>query len=573
MKNKKNERSGIQKFSTGIDGLDEMTFGGLPRGRATLLVGGPGAGKTICALQTLVEGAKRDREPGIFVAFEESAPRILENAATFGWNLPALQKKNLFFLNAQPTPDLIQAGACDLEGLLAALSSKAKAMNARRIVFDSLDVMLDLMGDKKSERREAYRLHEWLIRQGLSAVITAKSSERSAGIAFQESLGFMQFMTDCVIMINHRVSDGVSQRSIRVMKYRGSSFAENESALVIGKRGLDVAGSRRLLIQRSRLSASRVSSGIPSLDDMLGGGYFRGASILVTGAPGTAKTSLGGAFVDAACLRGEKALFVSFDSDPSEVVRNLASINVRLARHLKSGLLHVAAARSGNSSAEVHLAWIKDLVREQEARCLVVDPVSALSHQGNELTAHGVVERLIDWLKVRGITFFCSSLLDSKTPEMESTPLQISTVADTWMHLSYLVHAGERNRALTIVKSRGTSHSRQVREMILSREGISLADVYTAGGEVLMGTLRWEKEQALRDERRKSELESQRRDREMEIEELEISNRLRVLENELKVKQAQRMALKNERASHLSGQAEEQKRVRELREGTPASPG
>jgi circadian clock protein KaiC len=282
---------------------------------------------------------------------------------------------------------------------------------------------------------------------------------------------------------------------------------------------------------------------------MLEGGYFRGAGILITGSPGTAKTTLSGAFTQAACLRGESTLFVSFDSEPAEIVRNLVSVNIRLQRFVTRGLLRLFTARSGESSAEVHFMRIRAMARLHKVRNLVIDPVSALSKQGNELTAHSVLERLVDWVKSEGITLVCTSLLDSATPEMESTRLQISTIADTWLHMSYLIRAGERNRALTIVKSRGTAHSNQVRELILHHTGLTLTDVYTAGGEVLMGTMRWEKEQAVEAEHLQKQTEVRRKLEELELADVELTGRLQALQRELEAKRAEKELLK--RAEHV----------------------
>lgn len=468
-----------------------MTGGGLPTGRVTLVEGGPGAGKTLLALQSLVNGAQQYDEPGIFVAFEESASRIKANAATFGWNLDSLQRKKLFFLDAKPTPDLVQAGAFDLGGMLAAIDAKARQIRAKRIVFDALDVVLTLLNDPEAERREVYRLHEWLVDRGLTAVITAKAV--AGGLSAPANQ--LQFMVDCAMALSHDEVEGVSQRGLRILKYRGSAFSENRSPLVIGPQGVEVAGLRRLAGDYQAVASERVSSGVARLDTMLDGGYHRGASVLITGAPGTAKTTLCGAFLEAACRRGERAMLVSFDSAAGEIVRNLASVNIRLERYRRRGLLRVASARAGAGSAEVHFSDIKRMAMAQGARCLVVDPLSALSKQGNELTAPGMVERVTDWAKAHGITLMCSSLLDGPLPDAERSPLQISTIADTWIHLNYLVNGGERNRALTIIKSRGTAHSNQVRELVLDRTGVTLADVFTEGGAVLMGALRWQKEQ------------------------------------------------------------------------------
>lgn len=300
-----------KKAPTGIAGFDEITNGGLPCGRTTLLSGGPGSGKTLFALRFLVHGAQECKEPGIFVAFEENSKRIVANAQSFGWDLAQLQKKKLYFLDAQPTPDLVQSGTFDLSGMLAALEAKINEMGAKRIVFDALDIVLALLPNPADERREIYRLHEWLVSHEITGLITAKSGGAETSPFTLQPFGFMQFMVDCSVILNHRVSLGVSQRNLRVQKYRGSSFDENESPFVIGKNGFDVALARSLGRREAKVSQERVSSGVKRLDTMLGGGYYRGASVLITGFPGTAKTTLSGAFAEAACQRGERTLFVS----------------------------------------------------------------------------------------------------------------------------------------------------------------------------------------------------------------------------------------------------------------------
>jgi circadian clock protein KaiC len=348
--NKMNTRKTVAqapaKAPTGIDGFDEITHGGLPRARTTLLGGGPGSGKTLMALQTLVNAARRDNEPGIFVAFEESSERVIANAAQFGWDLEGLQKKKLFFLNAQPNPDMLQAGSFDLGGMLAGLGAKALEMNARRIVFDSIDVVLALLGGMEAEHRELYRLNNWILKLGLTAIITCKSGGETRRMDLGSHLGFMQFMVDCAVMLNHDLVEGVSQRSLRVVKYRGSGFSENESPFLIGSQGLEVAGIREMDHSDVGVTTERVSSGVERLDTMLGGGYFRAASVLITGFPGTAKSTLSGAFAEAACTRGERTMYISFDSDANEVMRNLASVNIRLERFIKKGILRLVSARA-----------------------------------------------------------------------------------------------------------------------------------------------------------------------------------------------------------------------------------
>ncbi len=498
------------------------------------------------ALQSLVNGARRDNEPGIFVAFEESSLRIMANAKKFGWDLAELQKKKLFFLDVQPTPDLVQSGNFDLSGMLSALEAKVREIKAKRIVFDAVDIVLALLNDSVAERREVYRLHEWLLDSGLTAIITAKAGRYEGTAGNRTQLGFMQFMVDCAVTLNHEVLQGVSKRNLRVLKYRGSAFSENESPFLIGSGGLEVAGAPELGRSKGSVMSvitERVSSGVPRLDVMLGGGYYRGSGVLITGFPGTAKSTLSGAFAEAACRRGERTLFISFDSDVNELVRNLASVHIRLEPFVKKGLLRLVSARAITGRPEIHLMQIKALAKEHGARCVVIDPVAALSRPGNEGTASSVAERMIDWIKAAGITLVCTTLLNEAGMQVEGTPLQISSISDTWIHLNYLVHAGERNRGLSIIKSRGTAHSNQVRELVLSDTGVTLADAYTAGGEVLMGTLRWEKERAVRAARDESQLVAKQSQATLETEEALLEVRLKAVQLELEVKRMEKQAL------------------------------
>ncbi len=563
------------KAPTGIVGLDEITGGGLPRGRTTLLLGGPGSGKTILSLQFLVHGIKVCKEPAIFVAFEETSTRILANAESFGWNLVGLcGQKKLYFLDAQPTPDLVQSGNFDLNGMLAALEAQAKDMKARRIVFDALDIVLALLPDHAAKRREIYRLHEWLLAHELTGIITAKvGGEESTAISHQP-FGFMQFMVDCAVILNHSVVQGVSQRNLRIQKYRGSSFDENESPLLIGTTGLEVATAPTMGLMNAKVSSERVSSGVERLDTMLGGGYYRGASVLITGFPGTAKTTLSGTFTEAACRRDERTLFVSFDSDTNEVIRDLGSVGIRLDRYVKSGLLRMASARSITGSAETYLVRIKTLAKEHGARCVVIDPVSTWSKSGHDMRAHSVAERLIDWSKAHGTTLLCTNLLDEMSSQAEGgSPLQISTLVDTWIHLNYLVQAGERNRGLSIIKSRGTAHSNQVRELVLSDAGVTLTDTYTAGGEVLMGTLRWEKESAERVANEVTEVATKLKRVRLDAEEAELEVRVKSLQVELEAKHVEKALLIHTTKSREGDLSRERARMEELRGADSMTPG
>lgn len=499
----------IAKAKTGIAGFDEITRGGLPAQRTTLVVGGPGAGKTIFALQSLVNAAKELREPGIFVALEESTRQIIANAATFGWDLPALEREKLFFLDARLSPTTVKAGDFDISAMLAGLEAKAKEMKAKRIVFDGLDVLLTLLDDQTKERLEAYRLQEWLKKTGLTAVLTAKAADSEQVHA--ERYSFMQFMVDAVVLLHHRLIERVSLRSLRVMKYRGSGFAEGEFPMVIAPTGIEVATFDQDELE-FQASTERVSSGVPRLDTMLDGGYYRGSGILISGAPGTAKTTLAGAFSLAACKRGERVLFVSFDEAGSQITRNLRSVGIDLEPCRKKGLLEIYAIRTESLSSEEHLITLKRKIKDFGPKSMVIDPLSALGKAGGHIAAVHASLRLLDYARACGVTTLCTSLVDDEATA-ETTSTQISTIADTWIHLAYIVSGGERNRTLTIVKSRGMKHSNQVRELILSSNGLTLADVYTAGGTVLVGTSRWEYEaqQRLDEETHRAEIAHKRR--------------------------------------------------------------
>ena len=316
----------ITKMLTGIQGFDEITDGGLPRGRTTLVMGGPGCGKTVFALQSLVNGARRTKEAGLFVAFEESTRQIVANAATFGWDLPALEKKKLFFLDARLSPEVVKAGEFDLVGMLNVLRAKAEEIHAKRIVFDGIDVLLGLLDDPVAERREIYRIRDWLSQTGLTGIITQKVSGSEA----DQRYGFLQFMVDCVVVLRHQVVDGSAFRNLRVMKYRGSGFAGDEFPITLTNEGMQLTNRGPTELQYD-VTDERVSSGLPRLDNMLHGGYYRGSNVLISGAPGTAKSTLAGLFAAAACERGERTLYVSFDEGAAQIVRNLRSVGIRLA--------------------------------------------------------------------------------------------------------------------------------------------------------------------------------------------------------------------------------------------------
>jgi circadian clock protein KaiC len=557
----------LAKLATGIEGFDELSGGGLPRHRTTLLIGGPGVGKTVFALQCLVNAAHRQRTPGIFVAFEESAPQIIANGATFNWGLVGLAKKKIFFLDAHLSPTLVTAGDFDLTGMLAMLAAKKKQIGAQWIVFDGMDVLLTLLRDPAAEMREIYRVRDWLADNALTAIITAKAENRTSELLHYD---FLQFMVDCVVRFERRQEDRVCAQSIQITKYRGSGYATAEFPMSFGPSGIEVGAADPVQIEH-KASSERITVGFQRLDAMLGGGVFRGSSTLVTGVPGTSKTTLAGKFAESACRRGERALFVSFDEAAGQIMRNLSSVGIQLKAHVKSGLLRMYSARTEGISAEEHLIKLRSLIREYHPSCIVIDPLTAIAKAGTLGAARTVANRLIYMIKDEGITLFVTALSETDDMQAESTDLQISTIADTWIHLSYLVRSGERNRALTIIKSRGTAHSNQVRELVLHSSGPTLTDVYSAGGEVLMGTLRWEKESEESAKQARSLAEFDQKRRGLQFAEASTSAQIKALQLDLQRQRAELALNRGENNVRAVSSSERENELRKRRSADPAS--
>ena len=540
----------------------------MPRHRTSLLIGGPGAGKTVFALQCLVNAARRQRAAGIFVAFEENPRQIIANGATFDWGLESLPENQLFFLDAHLSPTLVKAGDFDLAGMLAMLAAKKQEIGAQWIVFDGIDVLLTLLQDPVAEMREIYRIRDWLADNALTAIITAKLEARTP-----EALhyGFLQFMADCVVRFERHQEDRICTRSLQIAKYRGSDYAAAEFPLSFGPSGIEVGVAEPAEIGHEA-SSERVTAGFQRLDAMLGGGVFRGSSTLITGVPGTSKTTLAGKFAETACRRGERTLFVSYDEGAEQIARNLSSVGIPLKAHVKSGLLRMYSARTEGISAEEHLLKLKSLIREYRPRCMVIDPLTAIAKSGRLGAARTAANRLIYMVKDEGITLLLTALSEADDPRTESTELQISTIADTWIHLSYLVRSGERNRALTIIKSRGTAHSNQVRELVLSNSGPTLTDVYSAGGEVLMGTLRWEKEaeDSARKTRQRTEFEHKRR--ELQFAEARTSAQVKALQMDLQRQRAELALYSGDDEVRNVSSSERETELRKRRHADPAGP-
>ena len=525
-------------------------------------------GKTVFALQCLVNGARRGRAPGIFVAFEESPRQIVANAGGFDWRLAHLPGRQLHFFDARLSSTAIKGGEFDLAGMLAMLEAKKREIGAQWIALDGIDVLLALLQDPAAEMRELYRLRDWLAASALTAIVTAKLEDRTSRPLHYEML---QFMVDCVVRFERRQEGAVCTQSIQLTKYRGSGYAAAEFPVSFGPSGIEVGGTEPAELAHEA-SAEKVSTGFERLDTMLGGGVYRGSGTLLTGVPGTSKTTLAGKFAEAACQRGERTLFVSYDEAASQIARNLTSVGIRLKPHLDSGLLRIYAARTEGTSAEEHLGGLRDLVREHRPRCMVIDPLTAIAKAGSVGAARTVADRLIYMVKRQGVTLLVTALSESNDARAEATDLQISTIADTWIHLSYLVQGGERNRALTIVKSRGTAHSNQVRELLLTRSGPTLTDVYNAGGEVLMGTLRWEKEAAEDDRNVRQRAEFEHKRRELQFAEARTRAQIQAMQVDLERQRAELALYADAGEAHDASSNERGKELRRRRGADRAQP-
>jgi circadian clock protein KaiC len=473
-----------------VQGLDEITGGGFPRGRPTLLCGSAGAGKTLLAMEFLIRGATAYNEPGVFMAFEETADELTQNVRSLGFDLDELAKEKklaIDFVRIEPS-EIDETGDYDLEGLFIRLGAAIDAIGARRVALDTIENLFAGLQNQGILRAELRRLFRWLKDRGVTAVITA---ERGDGALTRH--GLEEYVSDCVILLDHRVTDEVSTRRLRVVKYRGTAHGTNEYPFLIDQDGFSVFPVTSLTLQH-QVSDDRISSGVPRLDTMLGGsGFHRGSTILVSGTAGTGKTSLAASFVDAACRRGERCLYFSFEESPGQITRNMRSIGLNLEQWFKRNLLRFHSSRATFHGLEMHLAIIHKIIEEFQPKVVVLDPVGSLIHAGNRRDAQTMLVRLIDFLKQRQITAFLTNLTSGGTA-LERTDVEISSIVDTWLFTRDIELDSERNRALYVLKSRGTAHSNQLREFRLTQRGIDLLDVYVGPGGVLTGSSRLSQE-------------------------------------------------------------------------------
>jgi circadian clock protein KaiC len=480
------KQKSLPKAATGIAGIDEITGGGLPRGRPTLICGGAGCGKTLLAMEFLVRGATRFHEPGVFMVFEETEQDLKSNFASLGFDLDRLvaEKKLVLDYVRVERSEIEATGEYDLEGLFVRLGHAIDSIGAKRVVIDTVEALFSGLPDEGILRAELRRLFAWLKQKGVTAIITG---ERGEGTLTR--YGLEEYVADCVILLDHRLTNDVPTRRLRIVKYRGSLHGTNDYPFLIEGTGISVLPITSLGLDYAA-PTQRVSSGIPRLDAMLGGkGYFRASSILVSGTAGTGKTSLAAAFVEAAARRGERSLFFAFEESHSQVIRNMSSIGIDLESWFKKGLIHFHAARPSTYGLEMHLASIHKVVNQVKPRIVVLDPLPDLASQAIPQEIKSMLMRLIDFFKTEQITTLFTSLTRGGEAA-EKTQLGVSSLMDTWLLLRNLEYAGERNRALYLLKSRGMAHSNQVREFRLSRKGIELVDVYVGAGTVLTGAAR-----------------------------------------------------------------------------------
>jgi circadian clock protein KaiC len=487
---KNQENRTLPKAPTGIQGLDEITTGGFPRGRPTLICGSAGAGKTLLAMEFLVRGATQYNEPGVFMAFEETAPELTQNVRSLGFDLDELakQKKLVIDFVRIERSEIDETGDYDLEGLFIRLGAAIDGISARRVVLDTIENLFAGLQNEGILRAELRRLFRWLKDRGVTAVITA---ERGEGALTRH--GLEEYVSDCVVLLDHRVSDQVSTRRLRIVKYRGTAHGTNEYPFLIDEDGFSVLPVTSLGLQH-QVSNERISSGVSRLDTMLGGeGFFRGTTILASGTAGTGKTSLAAHFVDAACRRGERAIYFSFEESQGQLIRNMRSIGLNLEQWTRKDLLRFHSSRATFHGLEMHLAIIHKIVQEFQPKVVVIDPIGSLIQAGNRRDAHTMLIRLIDFLKQRQVTAFLTNLT-SGGDALEKTDVEISSIVDTWLFMRDIELDGERNRALYVLKSRGMAHSNQLREFLLTPQGIDLLDVYVGPEGVLTGSSRLSQE-------------------------------------------------------------------------------
>ncbi len=480
----------LLKVRTGIEGLDEITGGGLPAGRPTLVCGSAGCGKTMLAMEFLVRGATQFGEPGVFMMFEENAAELTANVHSLGFDLEKLAAQKLIALDYVHIErrEIEETGEYDLEGLFIRLGHAIDTIGAKRVVLDTVEALFAGLPNHAVLRAELRRLFRWLKDRGMTAIITGEKGEGNAITRY----GLEEYVADCVIILDQRIQEQISTRRLRVLKYRGTAHGMNEYPFLIGVHGFSVLPITSLQLDHP-VSTQRVPTGIARLDEMLGGkGIFRGSSVLVSGSPGTGKSSIAARLIEATCQRGESALIFAYEESAAQIIRNMRSVNIDLAPWVKKGLLQIHSSRPTLHGLEQHLVMMHDIVRAFRPAVVAVDPISNLTMAYDDAEVKPTLMRLIDFLKKEQITAVFTSLTSGgdSTSAPEDSQLGVSSLMDTWLLLRNVEFSGERNRTIFVRKSRGMAHSNQVREFVLSDSGIDLVDVYLGGDRVLTGSAR-----------------------------------------------------------------------------------
>ena len=502
----------LEKVPSGIRGLDEITHGGLPKGRPTLVCGGPGCGKSLMAAEFLIRGATEHGEPGVLMTFEETENDIKKNVASLGFDLDELIRQKKIYIDYVKVDrqEIDENGEYDLGGIFIRLAYAIKQVGARRVVLDTIESLFAGLSNEAILRAEIRRLFYWLKEQGMTTIITAERGDKNL-----TRQGLEEYVSDCVILLDHRTHNQISTRRLRVVKYRGSTHGTNEYPFLIDESGISVLPITSTGLNHAT-SNERVSTGIPRLDAMLTGkGFYRGSSILVTGTAGTGKSSLAAHFAAATCLRGEHCLYFAFEESQNQIIRNMSSIGLDLRRHVKDGLLHFFTARPSLHGLEMHLAIMHKRVKELKPSAVVIDPISNFAISGDEQDVHSMLIRLVDFLKTNQITCFFTNLTGAAMAK-ESTDMGISSVMDTWLLVRDIELGGERNRGLYVLKSRGMAHSNQIREFVITENGIDLLDVYVGPEGVLTGSARVAQEARERADRVLRDQETARRQSELD---------------------------------------------------------
>jgi circadian clock protein KaiC len=526
---KRNElmRNQLAKCPTGINGLDEITGGGLPRGRPTLVCGGAGCGKTLLAMEFVVRGAVNYDEPGVFMSFEETSEELAKNVASLGFDLLELENKKLLAMEFVyiERRDIEETGEYDLEGLFIRLGHAIDSVKAKRVVLDTVEALFAGFPNELILRSELRRLFRWLKQKGVTTVITG---ERGEGTLTRH--GIEEYVSDAVLLLDHRVVDQIATRVLRFIKYRGSLHGTDEYPFLIGENGFSILPLTTLSLD-CEVSSERVSTGILRLDGMLGGqGYYRGSSVLVTGTAGTGKTSLAANFADAVCRQGERCLYLAFEESQDQIIRNMRSIGLDLSPWIEKGLLKFHAARSTLYGLEMHLTMIHKLTNEFQPAAVIMDPITNLSIVASPNEVKSLLMRLVDFFKNRQITTLFTNL--THPGELETTASGVSSLMDSWLLLLSVESNGERNRVFHLIKSRGMAHSNQMREFIITDQGIDLVDVYLGPGGVFTGASRLQQES----QEKAAALEAR----------AELARRRRVLDRKRQIMEAQVTALQAE---------------------------